>query len=91
MYTPSLAVFDSLVRINSQDMAARSPLAISLDQRRQTFVTCELGQVVPKVLIVRSFPEDFKVLGGLQHIRNTAISWNLQEIQMLTVGRCMLC
>lgn len=48
--------------IKPQEAAMQSPLEISMEQRRQEHVTCELGQVVPKVLVTRSFPDDYKVL-----------------------------
>lgn len=44
-----------------QKAAKKSPLRISPQQRKQQNIVSELGQVVPKVLITRAFPDDFKV------------------------------
>ncbi|CAM9605672.1 unnamed protein product [Sphacelaria rigidula] len=49
------------IKVDPRESAARSPFAISAEQRKQTYVTCELGAVVPRVLMARSYPDGFKL------------------------------
>ncbi|CAN0029269.1 unnamed protein product [Laminaria digitata] len=49
------------IKSDPRKEARKSPFKISPQQRKQQNIFSELGQVIPKVLTTRAFPDDFKL------------------------------
>lgn len=58
-----------------QKEARKSPFKISPQQRKQQHIFSELGQVIPKVLTTRAFPDDFKVRPETRYQISPTIVW----------------